>query len=126
MGRLSNALLISLMYTALAIILDAVSIYYFKLNAPVTVVITTFLAVFGLTFEYLHATKRSELRFAERRKLQVECAKFSMMCDVLDSDTKLRFYKKVDGNSESSEFNHRYQLLQNEIRYWEKEIERLR
>lgn len=49
-----------------------------------------------------------------------------MMWDVLDSDTKLRFYKKVDGNSESSEFNHRYQLLQNEIRYWEKEIERLR
>lgn len=94
MGRLSKALLISLMYTALAIILDAVSIYYFKLNAPVTVVITTFLAVFGLTFEYLHATKRSELRFAERRKLQVECAKFSMMWDVLDLDTKLRFYKK--------------------------------
>ncbi len=94
MGRLSNALLISLMYTALAIILDAVSIYYFKLNAPVTVVITTFLAVFGLTFEYLHATKRLELRFAERRKLQVECAKFSMMWDVLRFGHETTFLQK--------------------------------
>lgn len=62
-------------------------------------------------FEYLHATKRSELRFVERRKLQAEGSKFSMMWDVLDSDTKLRFYKKVDENSESSDFNRKYQLL---------------
>lgn len=114
------------MCTVIVIILDAVAIYYFKLNAPVTVVVTTFFVVFGLAFEYVDATKRSELRFAERRRTQAEGAKFSMMWDVLDSETKRHFYQKVDENGESSEFKHRYQLLQNEIRHWEKEIERLR
>lgn len=114
------------MYTVIVIILDAVAIYYFKLNAPITVVVTTFLVLFGLAFEYVDATKRSALHFAERRKIQAEGAKFSMMWDVLDSDTKLSFYQKVDDNGESSQFKHRYQLLQNEIRHWEKEIERLR
>ncbi|HIB5507493.1 TPA: hypothetical protein ACWW9V_005751, partial [Klebsiella pneumoniae] len=64
--------------------------------------------------------------FAERRKNQAQGAAFSMMWDTLDSDAKQRFYQKVDEGRESSEFKSRYQLLQNEIRYWDKEIERLR
>ncbi|UXD28190.1 hypothetical protein FORC066_0975 [Yersinia enterocolitica] len=48
------------------------------------------------------------------------------MWDALDSDAKQRFYQKVEEDGESSELKSRYQLLQNEIRHWEKEIERLR
>jgi len=126
MGRLSKALLISFIYTAIVIILDAVAIYYFKLNAPLTIVVTTFLVLLILAFEYVDATKRSERNFAERRKKQAQEASFLMMWDALDSDVKQRFYQKVDVNGESSELKSRYQLLQSEIRYWDKEIERLR
>ncbi|WP_318369636.1 hypothetical protein [Enterobacter sp.] len=126
MGRLSKALLISFIYTAIVIILDAVAIYYFKLNAPLTIVVTTFLVLLILAFEYVDATKRSERNFAERRKKQAQEASFLMMWDALDSDVKQRFYQNVDVNGESSELKSRYQLLQNEIRYWDKEIERLR
>ncbi len=125
MGRLSKALLISFIYTAIVIILDAVAIYYFKLNAPLTIVVTTFLVLLILAFEYVDATKRSERNFAERRKKQAQEASFLMMWDALDSDVKQRFYQKVDVNGESSELKSRYQLLQSEIRYWDKEIERL-
>jgi len=107
------------------IILDAVAIYYFKLNAPLTIVVTTFLVLLILAFEYVDATKRSERNFAERRKKQAQEASFLMMWDALDSDVKQRFYQKVDVNGESSELKSRYQLLQSEIRYWDKEIERL-
>lgn len=48
------------------------------------------------------------------------------MWDALDSGAKQRFYQKIDVESASSEFKSRYQQLQNEIRYWDKEIERLR
>lgn len=58
MGRLSKALLISLIYTMIVITLDAVAIYYFKLNAPITVIVTTFLVSFHLVFEFLDATRR--------------------------------------------------------------------
>lgn len=126
MGRLSKALLISFIYTTIVIILDAVAIYYFKLNAPLTIVVTTFLVLLILAFEYVDATKRSERNFAERRKKQAQEASFLMMWDALDSDVKQRFYQKVDVNGESSELKSRYQLLQSEIRYWDKEIERLR
>ncbi|SFR05395.1 hypothetical protein SAMN04487773_1819 [Enterobacter sp. kpr-6] len=126
MGRLSKALLISFIYTAIVIILDAVAIYYFKLNAPLTIVVTTFLMLLILAFEYVDATKRSERNYAERRKKQAQEASFLMMWDALDSDVKQRFYQNVDVNGESSELKSRYQLLQNEIRYWDKEIERLR
>ncbi|WP_318392558.1 hypothetical protein [Enterobacter sp.] len=126
MGRLPKALLISFIYTAIVIILDAVAIYYFKLNAPLTIVVTTFLVLLILAFEYVDATKRSERNFAERRKKQAQEASFLMMWDALDSDVKQRFYQNVDVNGESSELKSRYQLLQNEIRYWDKEIERLR
>ncbi|WP_318365376.1 hypothetical protein [Enterobacter sp.] len=126
MGRLSKALLISFIYTAIVIILDAVAIYYFKLNAPLTIVVTTFLVLLILAFEYVDATKRSERNFAERRKKQAQEASFLMMWDALDSDVKQRFYQNVDVNGESSELKSRYQLLQSEIRYWDKEIERLR
>lgn len=125
MGRLSKALLISFIYTAIVIILDAVAIYYFKLNAPLTIVVTTFLVLLILAFEYVDATRRSERNFAERRKKQAQEASFLMMWDALDSDVKQRFYQKVDVNGESSELKSRYQLLQSEIRYWDKEIERL-
>ncbi len=126
MGRLSKALLISFIYTAIVIILDAVAIYYFKLNAPLTIVVTTFLVLLILAFEYVDATRRSERNFAERRKKQAQEASFLMMWDALDSDVKQRFYQNVDVNGESSELKSRYQLLQSEIRYWDKEIERLR
>lgn len=126
MGRLSKALLISFIYTAIVIILDAVAIYYFKLNAPLTIVVTTFLVLLILAFEYVDATRRSERNFAERRQKQAQEASFLMMWDALDSDVKQRFYQKVDVNGESSELKSRYQLLQSEIRYWDKEIERLR
>lgn len=126
MGRLSKALLISFIYTAIVIILDAVAIYYFKLNASLTIVVTTFLVLLILAFEYVDATKRSERNFAERRKKQAQEASFLMMWDALDSDVKQRFYQNVDVNGESSELKSRYQLLQSEIRYWDKEIERLR
>lgn len=126
MGRLSKALLISFIYTAIVIILDAVAIYYFKLNAPLTIVVTTFLVLLILAFEYVDATRRSERNFAERRKKQAQEASFLMMWDALDSDVKQRFYQNVDVNGESSELKSRYQLLQNDIRYWDKEIERLR
>lgn len=126
MGSLSKALLISLIYTAIVIILDAVAIYYFKQSVPIIVVVTTFLMFCILAFEYVDATKRSERNFAERRKNQAQGAAFSMMWDTLDSDAKQRFYQKVDEGRESSEFKSKYQLLQNEIRYWDKEIERLR
>lgn len=125
MGRLSKALLISFIYTAIVIILDAAAIYYFKLNAPLTIVVTTFLVLLILAFEYVDATRRSERNFAERRKKQAQEASFLMMWDALDSDVKQRFYQKVDVNGESSELKSRYQLLQSEIRYWDKEIERL-
>ncbi|MGM7737792.1 hypothetical protein [Yersinia enterocolitica] len=126
MGRLSKALLISLLYTAIAIALDAIAIYYFKLNAPITAIATTFLVLLILAFEYVDATKRSERNFAERRKKEAQGSAFSLMWDALDSDAKQRFYQKVEEDGESSELKSRYQLLQSEIRHWEKEIERLR
>ncbi|MEB5728052.1 hypothetical protein [Raoultella ornithinolytica] len=126
MGRLFNVIFISLIYTGIVIILDAVAIYYFKLNAPVTIVVTTFLVLFGLSFAYVDTTKRSERHFAERRKAQAQGATFSMMWDALDLDAKQLFYQKIDVESASSEFKSRYQQLQNEISYWDKEIERLR
>ncbi|HDW8039620.1 TPA: hypothetical protein ACG0X0_001655 [Yersinia enterocolitica] len=126
MGRLSKALLISLLYTAIAIALDAIAIYYFKLNTPITAIATTFLVLLILAFEYVDATKRSERNFAERRKKEAQGSAFSLMWDALDSDAKQRFYQKVEEDGESSELKSRYQLLQNEIRHWEKEIERLR
>ncbi len=58
-----------------AIYSDAVSIYWLA-ERPRNCRNYDVLAVFGLTFEYLHATKRSELRFAERRKLQVDARNF--------------------------------------------------
>ncbi|MDI3172504.1 hypothetical protein QK313_32000 [Klebsiella michiganensis] len=88
--------------------------------------VTTFLVLFGLSFAYVDTTKRSERHFAERRKAQAQGATFSMMWDALDSDAKQLFYQKIDVESASSEFKSRYQQLQNEISYWDKEIERLR
>lgn len=79
MGRLSKALLISLLYTAIAIALDAIAIYYFKLNAPITAIATTFLVLLILAFEYVDATKRSERNFAERRKKEAQGSAFSLM-----------------------------------------------
>jgi hypothetical protein len=80
---------------SVAIQFDAVAIYYFKLNAPVTIVVTTFLVLFGLSFAYVDTTKRSERHFAERRKAQAQGATFSMMWDALDSDAKQLFTKKL-------------------------------
>ncbi|MDI3172331.1 hypothetical protein QK313_31080, partial [Klebsiella michiganensis] len=53
MGRLFNVIFISLIYTGIVIILDAVAIYYFKLNAPVTIVVTGFAPIFPDTCYHL-------------------------------------------------------------------------
>ncbi|WP_333497307.1 hypothetical protein [Kluyvera sp. CHPC 1.251] len=126
MGRLPKALLISFFYTAIAIVLDAIAIYYFKLNVPVTVIVTTFLVLFILSFEYVDATRRSERNFAERRRAEAQGFAFSLMWDALDGDAKQRFYQLTKEDGESNELSTKYQRLQNDIRYWEKEIERLR
>lgn len=126
MGKLSKALLISLIYTAIVITLDAVAIYYFKLNAPLTVIVTTFLVSFHLVFEFLDATRRSERNFAERRRAEAQGESFSIMWNALDADAKQNFYKQVDTDRESSELKFRYQRAQEVIHHWEKEIERLR
>jgi hypothetical protein len=84
MGRLSKALLISLIYTTIVITLDAVAIYPFKLNAPITVIVTTFLVSFYLVFEFLDATRRSKRNFAERRRAEAQGASLSIMWNALD------------------------------------------
>lgn len=126
MGRLPKTLLISLLYTAIAIVLDVIAIYYFKLNAPITVIVTTFLVLSILSFEYVDATRRSERNFAERRKAEAQGFAFSLMWDALDGDAKQRFYQLTKEDGESSELSTKYQRLQNDVRYWEKEIDRLR
>lgn len=126
MGRLPKTLLISFLYTAIAIVLDAIAIFYFKLNAPITVIVTTFLVLSILSFEYVDATRRSERNFAERRKAEAQGFAFSLMWDALDSDAKQRFYQLTKEDGESSELSTKYQRLQNDVRYWEKEIDRLR
>ncbi|MBW9462323.1 hypothetical protein FHC49_13415 [Kluyvera sp. EC_51] len=126
MGRLPKTLLISFLYTAIAIVLDAIAIFYFKLNAPITVIVTTFLVLSILSFEYVDATRRSERNFAERRKAEAQGFAFSLIWDALDSDAKQRFYQLTKEDGESSELSTKYQRLQNDVRYWEKEIDRLR
>ena len=120
MGRLPKTLLISFLYTAIAIVLDAIAIFYFKLNAPITVIVTTFLVLSILSFEYVDATRRSERNFAERRKAEAQGFAFSLMWDALDSDAKQRFYQLTKEDGESSELSTKYQRLQNDVRYWEK------
>ena len=126
MGRLPKTLLISFLYTAIAIVLDAIAIFYFKLNAPITVIVTTFLVLSILSFEYVDATRRSERNFAERRKAEAQGFAFSLMWGALDGDAKQRFYQLTKEDGESSELSTKYQRLQNDVRYWEKEIDRLR
>lgn len=126
MGRLPKTLLISFLYTAIAIVLDAIAIFYFKLNAPITVIVTTFLVLSILSFEYVDATRRSERNFAERRKAEAQGFAFSLIWDALDSDAKQRFYQLTKEDGESSELSTKYQRLQNDVRYWEKEIDRRR
>ncbi|WP_333010836.1 hypothetical protein [Kluyvera sichuanensis] len=48
------------------------------------------------------------------------------MWDALDGDAKQRFYQLTKEDGESSELSTKYQRLQNDVRYWEKEIDRLR
>lgn len=77
-------------------------------------------------FEYLDATRRSERNFAERRRAEAQRSVFELKWDTLDGDARLNFHRNVDAEKEPSELKSRYQFLQNQIHYWDKEIERLR
>ncbi|WP_057065103.1 hypothetical protein [Citrobacter freundii] len=116
---------ISAITTVVIAMVAVLGIYYFHLNAVMTLTVTLFLVSVYFVFAVSNAEERSARNFAARKALMSQCDMHDLMWFDLDSDTRMRWFEKVGENAPSSETKLKYQRIQEAIRYWDKDHNRL-
>lgn len=125
MKKKLEIVVISAITTAVVAAISALGIYYFSLNAVMTLSVMLFLLSLYFVSALSDAEKRSERNFAARRALMAKCDMHDLMWFDLDSDTRMKWFEKVGENAPSNETKLKYQQIQEAIHYWDKEHNRL-
>ena len=124
-GKSISLVGIAAVVTAIVAAVDATAIYYFHLNVLTTLVVTIFFVSLYFVFAVSDAERRSESNFAARKVKEAESELHGLLWDEMDGDARMKWFEKVGTNAIPNELKFKYERIQERVRYWEKEQNRL-
>ena len=124
-GKSISLVGIAAVVTAIVAAVDATAIYYFHLNVLTTLVVTIFFVSLYFVFAVSDAERRSGSNFAARKVKEAESELHGLLWYEMDGDARMKWFEKVGTNAIPNELKFKYERIQERVRYWEKEQNRL-
>ena len=123
-GKSISLVGIAAVVTAIVAAVDATAIYYFHLNVLTTLVVTIFCFTL-FCFCCFRCRKKVRGNFAARKVKEAESELHGLLWDEMDGDARMKWFEKVGTNAIPNELKFKYERIQERVRYWEKEQNRL-